>query len=127
MSDKNEGAPQETIKEVMVEMLCDAEGSTAQTSDWMRACRHYHDRLSRAVKPTFPELRITTIPNDGIVVAVPEESITRQQAHDLRAAIFDAKKVSGSSAVFLVLQSGMTLEILSDEDLARLGLQRIPA
>lgn len=138
MGEKTAGAPQETIADVMLEMRewGNGEGCFNDNPDgdplpcvfytkqaWDALC----DRLSRAARPKFPDLEITAIPSDGIVIAVPEESITQQQAHELRAAIFDAKKVSGSNAVFMVLQSGMTVEVLSDEDLAKIGLQRIPA
>lgn len=127
MGDKTAGAPQETIADVMVEMLSDSEGTTAQVPAWRAACKHYYDRLSRAARPELPELDITTIPNDGLAIIIPSKRITSEEAHSISEGIRDAKEQSGSTARLVLFNQSITLEVLSDAGLAKIGLQRIPA
>jgi len=124
MGDKTAGAPQETVTDVMVEMLSDSEGTTAQVPAWMAACKHYHGRLSRAREPMLPKLGITNVPGGGIVVVIPTESITTLQFRQIRDLI---KHEAKGSVKFIMLPPKMKIQTLSDDDLARFGLQRIPA
>ena len=138
MGEKTEGAPQETIADVVLGMRewGNGEGCFNDNPEgdplpcvfytkeaWDALC----DRLVCAARPKFPELDITSIPNYGIVVVIPPETITTSQAMMLRDAIRCAKAQSLPDTKFVVLQHGTTIQALADEDLARLGLQHIPA
>lgn len=138
MTDKTAGAPQETVEDVVLGMRewGNGEGCFNDNPEgeplpcvfytkqaWDALC----DRLTLASRPKFPDLEITNVPASSIVVVIPGEEVTCLQARQIRDAILATKAKTELNTRFLMLQHGTTVQVLSDDDLARIGLQRIPA
>lgn len=76
---------------------------------------------------TRVDINIKNFPESGMsFVIAPWEVKTREQYAELCACLKAAKERSGSTAAIAVLHPGTEVQNLSDEDLARIGLQRIP-
>lgn len=73
------------------------------------------------------DIDIKNFPESGMSFVIPPWEVkTREQYAELCAGLKDAKERSGSTAAIAVLHPGTQVQHLSNEDLARIGLQRIP-
>ena len=73
-----------------------------------------------------PEFDMTKIPDEGIVFVRFHEPPSMGQWQQISDGLKKAKDATGSKAVFIMMH-GADVSAMSDEDLAKIGLQRIPA
>lgn len=70
-------------------------------------------------------MEIQTLPAEGIVAVHLPPMSSVQHVMDIVKHLTEAKRKQDSKATFLVLSPGTTIEELTDESLASIGLQRI--
>jgi hypothetical protein len=72
-------------------------------------------------------MQMQRLPADGIVAVRMPGPLKFEHAASLHQRLEEVKREQGSSVSFVVVPGDIQIEALSDSDLARMGLQRIPA
>lgn len=72
-------------------------------------------------------MNMLRLPADGIVAVRMPGPLTMSHAQSLHERLDQVRREQGSSVSFVVVPGNVQFEVLSDSDLARMGLQRIGA
>lgn len=72
-------------------------------------------------------MQMQRLPADGIVAVRMPGPLKFEHAASLCERLEEVKREQGSSVSFLVVPGDVRFESMTDSDLARMGLQRIPA